>query len=65
MYKQKKPTLPMFIGLSDRSLAIADALCSARGLQPQAVFMTLTIQLEEMLTELQRYARTVESRTID
>lgn len=57
-----KPTLPMFIKLSDQSLAIAGALCSARGLQPQAIFMAPSAQLEEMLAELQRTARTAGSR---
>jgi hypothetical protein len=45
--------LPMFIELSDQSLAIAGALCSARGLQPQTVFKTPILQLEKMLAELQ------------
>ncbi len=54
IYKRVQPTLPMFIELSDQSLAIAGALCSARGLQPQAVFTAPTAQLEEMLAELQR-----------
>ena len=57
IYKQARPTLPMFIKLSDQSLAIAAALCSARGLQPQDVFTCPTAQLEAMLTELQRSAR--------
>ncbi len=52
----------MFIKLSDQSLAIAGALCSARGLQPQAIFMAPSAQLEEMLAELQRTARTAGSR---
>ena len=54
IYKQVKPTLPMFVELSDHSLAIANALCSARGLQPQAVFTVPTAQLEQLLVELQR-----------
>lgn len=52
IYKQAKPTLPIFIELSDQSLAIASALCSARGFPSQAVFTTPTVQLEEMLVEL-------------
>lgn len=54
IYRQVEPTLPLFIELSDQSLAVASALCSARGLQPQAVFTAPTAQLEEMLTTLQR-----------
>lgn len=54
IYRQVKPTLPMFIELSDHSLAIASALCSARGLQPQAVSTVRTLQLEDMLAKLQR-----------
>jgi hypothetical protein len=61
VYKQAKPTLPMFIELSDQSLAIAGTLCSARGLQSQAVFETPTVQLEKMLTELLRSAQTTSS----
>ncbi len=58
IYEQVRPTLPMFIELSDQSLAIAGALCSARGLQPQAVFTTPVAQLEDLLAELQRKRRT-------
>lgn len=54
IYKQVKPTLPMFIKLSDQSLAIAGTLCFARGFKPQAVFTAPTVQLEAMLAELQR-----------
>ncbi|MBA3896008.1 MAG: hypothetical protein H0X36_02475 [Sphingomonadaceae bacterium] len=61
IYRQLKPTLPMFIELSDQSLAIASALCSARGLQAQAVFTAPAEQLEEMLAELQRDAQTADS----
>ena len=64
IYNQMKPTLPMFIDLSNRSLAIAGALCSARGFQPQAVFTTPTVQLEVMLAELQQNARTADSWTV-
>ncbi len=53
IYKQVGPTLPMFIKLSDQSLEIADALCSARGLQSQDIFIEPVVQLEKMLTELQ------------
>ncbi len=53
IYKQVQPTLPMFIKLSNRSLEIADALCSARGLQSQEIFIEPAIQLEKMLVELQ------------
>ncbi len=59
LYNQLRPTLPMFIGLSDQSLAIAAALCSARGLQTQAIVAVHTVQLESMLAELQRNARKV------
>ena len=58
IYKQVKPTLPMFIELSDHLLAIAGALCSVRGLQPQAVFTAPVAQLENLLAELQRRRRT-------
>jgi len=54
IYAQVKPNLPMLIELSDQSLAIAGALCSARGLPPQAVFTAPREQLEKMLAELQR-----------
>jgi hypothetical protein len=60
IYKQAKPTLPMLIELSDQSLAIADALCSARGLQPQVVSKAPAVQLENMLAELQRNVQTVK-----
>ncbi len=59
IYSQVKPTLPMFIELSDQSLAIASALCSARGLQPHVMFAAPAVQLENMLTELQRNAPTI------
>jgi hypothetical protein len=55
IYRQVKPTLPLFIELGDQSVAIAGALCSARRLQPQAAFTAPTAQLEEMLTTLQRH----------
>lgn len=54
IYKRVKPTLPMFIELSDQSLSIANALCAARGVTSQAVFSAPIDQLEEMLTELQK-----------
>ena len=54
IYKQLQPTLPMFIELSDQSLAIAGALCSARELQPQVIFTAPASQLGEMLADLQR-----------
>ena len=58
IYKAVKPTLPMYLDLSDQSLAIAGALCLARGLIPEAVPQTPAKQLERMLSELQRQART-------
>lgn len=61
IYKLVQPTLRMFIELSDQSLAIAGALCSAIGLQQQAVFTCPVVQLEKMLAELQRSARTADS----
>lgn len=62
IYKQAQPTLPMFIDLSDQALAIAGALCSARGLQPHAVFTGPAVQLEKMLAELQRNTRAADGR---
>lgn len=62
IYKRVKPTLPMFIELSDRSLAIAGALCSARGLQPQAVSTVPGAPLEGMLAELQHSVRAAGRR---
>ena len=62
MYKLVKPTLPMFLDLSDQSLAIAGALCSARGLVPEAVPNTPVEQLEKMLSELQHHARPADDR---
>jgi hypothetical protein len=54
IYSQVKPTLPMFIELSDRSIMISSAMCSARGLQPQTIFTVPVAQLEGLLVELQR-----------
>ena len=54
IYNQVKPTLPMFIDLSDQSLKIASALCCARGFQAQAIFTAPIEQLEKMLAELQQ-----------
>lgn len=54
IYKQAKPTLSMYFGLSDQSLAIVDILCSARGLRRRPVFSAPVMQLEAMLVELQR-----------
>jgi hypothetical protein len=65
IYAQVKPTLPMLIELSDQSLAIARALCSARGLQPQAIFTAPCEQLEKMLAELQRGRQTAAQSTFD
>jgi len=53
IYAQVRPTLPMFIELSDQSLAIAGALCATRGLQAQVVFSAPVEQLEKMLDRLQ------------
>lgn len=49
IYAQVGPTLSMYIGLSDQSLAIAGALCSALGLQPQAVPTRPVVQLEKIV----------------
>jgi hypothetical protein len=54
--------LQIFIELSDQSLAIAGALCAARGLQPQAIFTAPTEQFEKLLISLQRNAPATSER---